>query len=311
MPLTNAEALTLSRNEVFRHLIENAPERHQLAAIMPHYEIDGDRIAIPRVTPAGLGTADFILANGAVADTPATPTTPNVTFSLKLLATAYRTNKVPQRVMSTQIDQDATQAEAGAKRLLYRWSSAVFQGNETLLPQEFNGTQVLTTPAQTVIANGGAGGQPTLAEFDQMYSRIRVDNGVPMYFLGNRHGYEAWKRAHYALNSVPNVFAWEELPAPDGGTRRVACFYHDAAKWIIDDGIPNNEQPTGTGTSVYAVVLGRSGLFGILPKGSRDSMIQIEKTLVNGSAQDYTLMTWCVGLALAAETAIARLQNIV
>lgn len=96
MPLTSAEGLTISLNGLFRDLIENKPERHQLAAIMLHFETDGDRIAIPRVTAVNLGTGDFSLANGAVADKPATPPTPNVSFSRKVLGTAYRSNKVAQ-----------------------------------------------------------------------------------------------------------------------------------------------------------------------------------------------------------------------
>jgi hypothetical protein len=82
------------------------------------------------------------------------------------------------------------------------------------------------------------------------------------------------------------------------------------ARWVIDDNVPNNEQPTGTATSVYALLLGRQGVFGIVPKGTGNSLIRVEETCADGRAREYVLVHFAVGLALATPQAIARLQQV-
>lgn len=310
MPLTNTQALLLSNDAFFRGLTENDPKRIQLAHLLPYHEIDGDKITIPRVTNANLGTATWDAGGTALSDTPAVPTSPNATYSLKLLASAVKNNYTAQYDMSNVNQQDEVQISAAVRRMSYQYFATLNTGNEGSNPQEFNGLRQLVTVGQTITANGGAGGQPTLAEFDQLLSLVKAADGRPTVLYSSQKGFDSWKKAHYAINVVPSDFREMEVPVAGGGSRlvRVPCWY--GVPFIVDDNVPNDEQPSGTNTSVYALTLGREGLFGIIPSGTKNSMFRVGKTVVDGKAQDALVIYWAVGLALASETAVARLQKV-
>ena len=101
-----------------------------------------------------------------------------------------------------------------------------------------------------------------------------------------------------------------EIPVAGGGTRLIKVPCWDGVPWVVDDNCPDNEQPAGAGTSVYALVLGQEGLYGIVPKATKNSMFRVARTLVDGVAQDNLTLYWSVGLALANDLSIARLEQV-
>lgn len=310
MPLTNAQALLLSNDAFIKGLIENESKRIQMAHLLPFFEIEGDKLTVPRVTSANLGTAVWDAGATAVSDTPAVPTSPNVSFALKLLISSFKNNYTSQYDMSNVNNQETVQIQAAIRRMLYEFWAKYNTGNETANPQEFNGLRQLVTVGQTITANGGAGGQPTLAEFDTLIGLIKANDGRPHVLYSSRKGYESWKKAHYALQTVPNEFENLEVPDAQNGIRfvRVPCW--DGIWWVIDDNVPNDELPSGTNTSVYAIVLGKDGLHGIVPQGTKESMFRVARSLVSGVAQDVEVVSWAVGLALQSEVAVARMQKV-
>lgn len=310
MPLTNAQALLLSNDAYIKGLLEAEPKRIQLSQIFPFFEIDGDKLTVPRVTSANLGTAIFDAGGTAVSDTPAVPTSPDVTYALKLLISSVKSNYTAQYTMSNVNDQEQVQIAAAIRRMMYQFWATFNTGNEGANPQEFNGLQQLATAGQTITANAGAGGVPTLAEFDNLIDLVKSADGRATVLYSNRTGFDAWKKAHYNLNSVPTEFELMELPAPGGGTRMVKVPCWDGIPWVIDDNVPANEQPAGTSTSVYALVLGQEGLHGIVPSGTKSSMFRVGRSLVDGKAQDNLAIYWAVGLALASDQAIARMKQV-
>ncbi|NUN50365.1 MAG: hypothetical protein HUU15_16250 [Candidatus Brocadiae bacterium] len=310
MPLTNTQALLLSNDAFLQGLTENEPRRIQMSHVLEFFEIDGDKLTIPRVTSANLGTAIFDAGGTAVSDTPAVPTSPNPTFSLKLLISMVKTNQTAQYTMSNVNNQEKVALAAAVRRMTYQFWTAFNTGNEGTNPQEFNGLRQLVVAGQTVTANGGAGGVPTLAEFDQLIGKVKASDGHPTVLYTSRKGLEALKKAHYNLNSVPSEYMDWEVPRPGGGTRTVRTLCWEGVPVIVDDSVPNDEQPGGTSTSVYALALGREGLHGIVPRGTRESMFRVSKSLVDGKAQDQQIVSWAVGLALASEQAIARLEKV-
>ncbi|MCE9583168.1 MAG: hypothetical protein K8T20_11810 [Planctomycetes bacterium] len=310
MPLTNTQALLLSNDAFLQGLVENDPKRIQMSNLLPFFEIDGDKLTIPRVTNANLGTAIWDAGGTAVSDTPAVPTSPNATFSLKLLISAAKTNYTAQYDMSNVNDQEGVQINAAIRRMLYQFWTTLNTGNEGTNPQEFNGLRQLVVAGQTITANAGAGGQPTLAEFDQLMALVKSADGRPTVLYSSRKGFDSWKKAHYALSTVPAEYEMMEIPVAGGGSRMIKVPCWDGVPWVIDDNVPNDEQPSGTNTSVYALVLGQDGLHGIVPQGTKDSMFRVARTLIDGKAQDTNTLYWAVGLALAAEQAVARLQKV-
>jgi hypothetical protein len=309
MPLTNTQALLLSQDAFAKGLIENDPKRIQLSHMLPFIEIFGSSLTVPRVTAANLGTATWDAGATNVPDSPAVPTSPNVSFSLKLLISSWAQNFTALYDMSNVNNQDQVQADMTIRRALYAFWTAFNTGNEGSNPQEFNGLRQLVTVGQTITANGGAGGQPTLAEFDALMALVRGNDGRPTVLYSSRKGYDAWRRAHYLVNLVPQEYSDLEVPDGRGGMRtiRVPCW--DGTPFLIDDNCPNDEAP-GTYTSIYALVLGDKGLHGIIPTGTKDSMFRIAKTLVSGKAQDTDVLYWPVGLALRSETAVARMKQV-
>lgn len=309
MPLTNTQALLLSNDQFLAGLIENDPKQMQLAQFFPFYQISGDSLTIPRTTFATIGTAIFDAGATAVSDTPAVPNSPNVTFSLKLIISEFKNNYTAQYDMSNVNDQSQVQILAAVRRMLYTFWTKFYTGDQGANPQEFNGLRTLVPAGQKITANAGAGGQPTMLEFDRLLGLIKTDTRTSDIFLvGNSAGYRAWRQAYYALGTTPSVYYPMSVPDGLGGMRTALVPTHDGVRFLIDDNITSDEAPSNY-TSIYAVALGPNGLHGIIPEGTKDSMFQVRKTLVDGKAQDVSVIYWPVGLALGGESWIARIEK--
>lgn len=303
MPLTPTQSLLLSNDALLPGLVENEPKRVQLARRLPFRSVAGDRITVPRVTNANLGTAVWDEGGGAISDTPAVPTSPNTSFSLKLLATSFKVNTTADALYSNVNNQAEVQAAAAARRLSYKYWETVNLGDSTANPGEFDGLRVLATSGQTITARDGAGGIPALRELDRLIGKITSNDGRPHVLYTSRKGADAIRRAYYRAQVTPDSVEM----AVDGGRVRVLAF--DGIPVFVDDQVPDDEGSSGQ-TSIYALVFGTGGLYGVIPRGFEDRMIRAERATVDGKGQEFWVVFWPVGLALECQGGVARLQRV-
>lgn len=308
MPLTNTQALLLSDDAQLGRLVENEPRRIQMAQMLPFFPVAGDRITIPRVTNANLGTAIWDAGGTAISDTPAIPTDPNASFSLKLLVSSFKINGTAEYDMLDTRIQVTAQVVGAVKRLYYKFWETVSLGDNSLNPQEFDGLRRLVTSGQTLTARGGAGGIPALRELDQLVGLITANGGRPHVLYTSRKGAEAIRRAYYRAQISPETV---RLTVEDGGdgSRTLDVLAFDGIPVVVDDQVPSNETSSNY-TSIYALVLGREGLYGVIPSGFEGDMIRAEKVLVDGLCQESWVAYWPVGLALESQAGVARLQQV-
>ncbi|MCE9583169.1 MAG: phage major capsid protein [Planctomycetes bacterium] len=308
MPLTNTQALLLSNDALLAGLVENDPKRIQLSRRLPFYALAGDRLTVPRVTNANLGTALWDAGGTALSDTPAVPNDPNVSFSLKLLATSFKVNYTAEYDMSNVNDQVEVQTVAAVKRLYYKFWETFNTGDNSVNVQEFDGLRRLVVSGQTLTARDGAGGIPALRELDQLIGKITTNGGRPHVFYTSRKGAEAIRRAYYREQVTPETVLMQVEDA-DGASRTVSALAFDGIPVVVDDQVPNNET-SNSYTSIYALVLGREGIYGVIPRGSEGRMIQAARVLIDGKGQDGWIAYWPVGVALESQAGVARLQQV-
>lgn len=308
MPLTNTQAQLLSDDAVLSGLVENDPKRIQLARRLPFFAMAGDRLTVPRVTNANLGTAIWDAGGTAIGDTPAVPSDPNVSFPLKLLVSTFKMNYTAEYDMSNINDQVEVQTVAAVKRLYYKFWETFNTGDNSANPQEFDGLRRLIPAGQTITARDGAGGIPALREIDQLIGKITTNGGRPHVLYTSRKGLEAIRRAHYRAQVTPDEIEMLVEDA-DGSQRVVPTLAFGGVPVLVDDQVPNNETANNY-TSIYALVLGTEGIYGVIPQGFEGRMIKVERALVDGKAQDGWVVFWPVGVALESQGGVARLQQV-
>lgn len=308
MALTNAQAQLLSTEALLAGLVENDPKRIQLARRLPFFALSGDRLAVPRVTNANLGTAIWDAGGSAISDTPAVPDDPNVSFPLKLLVTSFKMNYTAEEDMSNVNDQVEVQTVAAVTRLYYKFWETFNTGNNSANPQEFDGVQRLVPSGQTITARDGAGGIPALRELDQLIGKITTNGGRPHVLYTSRKGAEAIRRAHFKAAVTPEMIDMR-IEDSDGSTRTMPVLAWDGIPILVDDQVPSNETSNNY-TSIYALVLGREGIYGVIPEGFQGRMIKAQRVLGDGKAQDGWVVFWPVGVALESQGGVARLQQV-
>lgn len=308
MALTNSQAQLLSEEALLSGLVENDPKRIQLARRLPFFAMAGDRLAVPRVTNANLGTAIWDAGGSAVSDTSAIPSDPNVTFPLKLLVTSFKVNTTAEADLSNVNDQVEVQTVAAVKRLYYKFWETFNTGDNSANPQEFDGVRRLVASGQTITARDGAGGIPALRELDQLIGKITTNGGRPHVLYTSRKGAEAIRRAHFKAAVTPEMIDMR-IEDADGSTRTMPVLAWDGIPILVDDQVPNNETSNNY-TSIYALVLGTEGIYGVIPEGFQGRMIKAQRVLVDGKAQDGWVVFWPVGVALEAQGGVARLQQV-
>jgi hypothetical protein len=78
----------------------------------------------------------------------------------------------------------------------------------------------------------------------------------------------------------------------------------------IDEFYPTNES-VGTfsnGISIYAMTLGRGGVYGIVPASFGSKMIRVKEVLVSAVPRTTYRVYWPVGLCMEKQDSLARLK---
>lgn len=311
MPLTKAQGLLLSNDELLAGLIENEPKKIQLAEVLPFYPINGDTLRVERSSAADYGIAPlFDTVPVTVTEGVAVPTSAlEAKFELKGVVQNCVVNQWVSSAASPVNPQVGLQLEAAKRRLLYEFWTKFIAGDETVNSQEFSGIRKLTPSRQVITPNDGTNHFARMLDLARVTDLITANGGRPCVLYTGPLGYKNILNAYYVAGLEPE-YVEVDVPDPVRGSRRRRMLAYQGIPVYQDSNMPTNETigAFSNGTSIYAMVLGRGGVYGIVPAHAGRSMIQVKEVLAATTAQTTYRVYWTVGLVLEAENAIARLQ---
>lgn len=311
MPLTKTQGLLLSNDELLAHLLENEAKRIQLAERLPFFPVNGDHLRVERVDYANFGNLPlFDTVPVTVTEGVAVPQSSlEANFELKLLIQDVIVNDFVAYNQSNVNSQPGVQLEAATRRMLYKFWTAFGIGNETSNPQEFDGVVNLTPAGQKITTNDTTNYFLDLIDLARLVAKVTANNGRPHVLWTNPLGFKNIQKAYFDKGLEPE-YVMVNVPDSNGGFTQRPCLAFQGIPVYVDEFYPTNES-VGTfsdGTSIYAIVLGRGGLYGIVPSAFGSKMIRVKEVLVSASAQTTYRVYWPVGLVLEKQDAIARLQ---
>jgi hypothetical protein len=311
MPLTKTEGLLLSNDELLAHLLENDSNRIQLAERLPFFPVNGDTLRVERANAADFGTDPlFDTVPVAVAEGIARPTSSlEAKFELKLLIQDVIVNDFVAYNQSNVNSQVGVQLEAATRRMLYKFWKAFGTGDTSVNSQEFSGVRKLTPAGQTITTNDTTNYALDLIDLSRLVAKVKANNGRPHVLWTSPLGFKNIMKAYFDKGMEPE-YVMVNVPDSNGGFTQRPNLAFEGIPVYQDEFYPATET-VGTfsnGLSIYAMVLGRGGVYGIVPASFGRKMIRVKEVLVSANAQTTYRTYWPVGLCLEKEDAIARLQ---
>jgi hypothetical protein len=308
MPLDKTQGLRLSNDELLGHLLENAQNRIQLAERLPFFPISGDSLRVERASAVDFGIDPaFDDQVAPVAEGVAIPTLSLETkFELKLLTQQVNVFDFVAYNQSSVNSQVGVQLEAATRRMLYKFWKSFGVGAG---PTEFDGIRTLTIAGQTIDANDPANFFLDLIDLARLVAKVTANNGRPHVLWGNPKAFKSVLLAYFEKGLEPE-YVMVSVPDSNGGMTQRPCLAFQGIPIYIDEFYPDNESVGGftDGTSLYAITLGRGGLYGIVPSGFGSKMIRVKEVLGATTAQTVYRLFWPVGLCLEKQDAVARLR---
>jgi len=306
LPLSKAEGLLLSNDELLGGLLENVTRRHQLAPLLPFSCIHGDSLRIARADAADFGPLpDFdTVPLASLPDGTATPTG-DVSFELKMLTQDVATTLYAKENLSAVNDQAALQIQAALRRMMYEFWSAFYSGDSSIDPAEFDGVRKLIPAGRTLLPKDAINHYLTLNDLARLTSLVAAGGGRPDFILTSDLGYRNIHQACLDAGVEP-----ESVSVPDGagGDRQTLAF--GGIPVLVDEGIPTNESVSTISDYTTAVVgkFGRDGLCGLTLAAPDGNMVRVRERLHATESTLITRLNWPVGLATKTEDALARIQ---
>jgi hypothetical protein len=320
MPLTKAEGLLLSNDELLAHLLENEARRIQLAERLPFFPVNGHSLRVERSQLSDFGTDPlFDTVPVTVTEGKATPTSAlETSFELKLLVQDVIVNDYVAYNQSNVNSQVGVQLEAGTRRMLYKFWKAFGTGRIATNAQEFDGVRTFapTGSPQTISANDTTNWYLDLIDLARLVAKVTANNGRPHVLWTSPAGLKNIQKAYFDKGLEPE-YVMINVPDSNGGFTQRPCLAFQGIPVYVDEFYPAVAESGGTGdsvgtftdgTSIYAMVLGRGGLYGIVPASFGQKMIRVKEVLVAGAAQTTFRVYWPCGLVLEKQDAIARLK---
>lgn len=314
MPLTKAQGLFLSNDELLGHLLENAANRIQLAEKLPFFPVNGDTLRIERSQVSDFGVDPlFDTVPVTVTEGVAVPTSGlEAKFELKLLVQDVIVEDLVAINQSNVNSQVGVQLEAATRRMLYKFWKTFGMGDTSVNSQEFSGVRKLCPAGQTITPlTDTTNFMLDLNDLSRLVSKVTANNGRPHALWTNGIGYKNILFAHFAKGLLPDYIT-DTVPDSNGGyVQRRRLAFEGVPVYIDDTYNPTGNETIGTfsnGQSIYAMVLGRGGLYGIVPASVGKKMIRVKEVLAATTTNATYRVFWPVGLALEKEDALARLQ---
>jgi hypothetical protein len=324
MPLARLEGRLLSNDVLLRDLIENEPNRMQMAFLLPFVPIRGDQRRVERsATTVDYGTN--VLDDGLPGDddprfdTGDTSTfttkegvaipTQEANFELKLLVHDVVVQDYVSINQSAKISQAGVQLGGAARRLLYVFWTKFTTGDQTATPEEFNGLQKLVTAGQSILPVDTTNYYLELEDLSRLIAKVTANNGRPHALYTSDLGYRNILAAHYARGIAPD-YTMLHVPDGHGGHKQLQLPTFEDVPILKDDFCPSTEAlgPFNDGISVYAMTLGSEGVYAITAADAGPRMMTVREVLDETSPNAIYRLTWPVGLCLDKEDALARLQ---
>jgi hypothetical protein len=311
MPLTKAQGLLLSNDDLLAGLIENEPKKIQLAEVLPFFPINGDTLRVERSSASDFGIAPlFDTVPVTVTEGVAVPTTSlEAKFELKGIVQNVVVNSYVSTALSAINSAVGLQIEAATRRLLYEFWTKFITGDETVNSQEFSGIRKLTPSRQLIQTNDTTNYFLRMLDLARLVGLVTANGGRPDVLYTGPLGYRNVLNAYFVAGLEPE---YVEVEVPDAvrGSRRRRMLAYEGIPVYQDTNMPTNETvgAFSNGTSIYAMCLGRGGVYGIVPAHAGRKMIQVQEVLAATTAQTTYRVYWTVGVVLECENAIARLQ---
>ncbi len=308
--ITQGQAKLFSRSEPITGIYEQTPKADEFIDVLPWVRMTGHEFVENQASTPDFGTASWIAAGGATADSPTVPTAlaPNL-YDLKRVYVDVLVDDFQARIYTSPTDVDIVQLELDAKlrNIRYRIGDALVNGTGLPLNNDPHGLITLTDASQVVGADNdnANGGTLLLSDVDRLLAKIRAGNGRADVLVMNLSVRQKWLKAHYNQGTKPLV----EVDPRTGAK----AYYHGNVRVVVSDHIPSTETK-GTGTnlsSMYAVVLGYGrGVCGGYKPGASGQMFEIEPVLVTTTDQHRYRVSAQVSFARFGLSSVARLDGI-
>ena len=308
MPLTKAQSLLLSNDQLLAHIIENAPKPIQILEVLPFFPVDGDSLRINRAATSG----DFGIAPKwdtlSVAPTEGLTVPTSLSFELKQLVQDVIVADLAANAESNVNSQVGVQLETAIRRFLYEFCLRLYKGDQTASPEQFNGLVKLLPATQKINAIDTTNFFLALDDLSRLVGLIKANSGRAHVLVCQTLAYKNILKAYFDKGLRPH-YAMMNVPDCNGGMKQRLTLTFDGIPVLIDDNIPLDDQP-GTfsnGTGIYALVLGRGGLYGITPAVWGSKIVRVKEVLGAATANTTYRIFMNVGLVLESEVAAAKL----
>jgi hypothetical protein len=147
-----------------------------------------------------------------------------------------------------------------------------------------------------------------LDDLSRLQGLIKANSGRPHVYVCHTLAYKNILKAHFDKGLRPH-YAMMNVPDCNGGMKQRPVLTFDGVPVLIDDNIPTNDAVStfSNGTGIYALVLGRGGLYGITPAVWGSKIVRVKEVLGAATANTTYRVFMNVGLVLEAEVAAAKL----
>lgn len=294
MALTLTEAAKLTNDVLLRGVIETIIEDSMVLQMLPFQDLTGTALTYNQEsmapTVAWLDVGDVW--------TESTPTFTQKQAVLRILGGDADVDNFLQQTYRNPNDLEAEVIAAKAKAMSYSFLDTFYNGDNNVNSRQPDGLEIVTPSAQTIAA--GTTGAPLELEM--------LDVLIDMIKPGRPHALLMAKRTRRELTALMREAGQQTGEGRDAFGRRVVTY--DDIPIIADDFIRTDEEvDTGveTGSSIYAVRWGRTGVVGIQNGG-----IQVERVgELETKDATRTRIKWYVGgPVVLAPLGIARLKFI-
>jgi hypothetical protein len=293
MALTLAEAAKLSNDVLLTGVIETIIKDSPVLQRLPFIEIVGNGLTYNR--EASAPSAGFF----DVGDTwtESTPTFDQQTVTLKIMGGDADIDNFLIATRSNLQDLESAVVQLKAKAVQQLFEDTFITGDTGTNPEEFDGLDQLTDPAQQ-LSMGVNGGSLTLDKLDELIDEVQ--GGKPDLLLMSR-------RSRRIVNKLART-SGSFLEADRDEFGQMLQFYDGIAIGVSD--YISDAQTQGTSTdcsTIYAFQTGEGGLVGLTAPGG----LQVERV---GSLEtkdaSRTRIKWYASLALFNTVKLARLIGV-
>ncbi len=308
MPI-GTEGIRLTTDELAKWLLEDAPNKIQVARVFPYRAVAGGFLTV--ATTAALTPASSIDQCAVIPENTPLPKDPNKNFPYGYLATHFRICYSALDRFSVPNDFIAVYRALAIRQLLYRFFQLLDTGS-VAVPGEFNSLLALS-PVHQILDLAGA--IPTLENYDDVFMRVRDNDGYPNAIMGNTGSLRRFWSALYGRNLNPE-YVEEAVPDPMTGVKAVKVPSWHGVAWYVNEMIPTRIVGGETVSNVYFMVLGDHrepgpghGVTGVVPEPCAGTMFRMRTDVVEGGSTYIEHWTWPVGLAVGSESSLAVLKD--